>query len=439
MSEELFIWQEEQIDLEAKQTAPPSIDINKIDPLLRDRLQLCLLPGLGPRSLSVLFQVFGSASEVLRASNDALQRVPGVGPKLAHTIRTATDHVDVEGLLNWCDQNNVDIVQPEQPDVGDDLDVSVSNAKASTAKPYPTSLQELDDAPPILFVRGQWEPRDVFSIAIVGTRHATPYGLQQTKRLVRDLASSSVTIISGLARGIDTAAHRAALEAGGRTIAFLGGGLGQMYPPENAGLADEISQSGAVFSEYSPMSKPRGGMFPQRNRLIAAASLATLVIEAPQRSGALITARLASELGRGVGALPGPVNSRASSGCHELIRDGGTLVAHVDDVLELLGPFSQPVNCPTTARTTTQSSANGNAYSGESPLNQAEREVRNGAELSLNEVETTVLDLISTTGTAIDEIVASLELPVSRVSSVVSILEMKRLIRRLSSQYVSRI
>ncbi|WP_231603267.1 DNA-processing protein DprA [Neorhodopirellula pilleata] len=431
MSEELFVWQQEQIELETSTTdraseSFASIDLADIDQVLVDRLQLCLLPGLGPRSLSVLLQAFGSADAVLRASSADLQRVPGVGPKLAHTITTASDHVDVQRVLSWCRDNHVEILEPDRPGF-------------PCRSPYPTPLLELDDTPPLLFASGQWRASDEFAIAIVGTRHATPYGLQQTRNLVRDLAAASVTIVSGLARGIDTAAHRAAIEVGGRTIAFLGGGLGEMYPAENAGLAKEIRDHGAVISEYSPLAKPRSGMFPQRNRLIAAASLATLVIEAPMRSGSLITARLASEMGRSVGALPGPVNSRASSGCHHLIRDGGTLVTNADDVLELLGPVSQPI--VTTAGRVGSDSRYGDIGEGvpESALNRSEREIRNGVELSLNEIERSILDHISPTGTAIDEIIAKTELSSPRVTSIISVLEMKRLVRRLSSQYVSRI
>ncbi|WP_407652689.1 DNA-processing protein DprA [Aporhodopirellula aestuarii] len=379
------------------------VDAIQVDGALRDRLQLCLLPGLGPRSLCVLLDEFGSAGNVLRADKASLQQVSGIGPKLAHTIHTATDHIDVDAVLSWCHRQNVRIVQPD-------------------GAGYPAALDELDDTPPILFCRGLVRAADRLAVAIVGTRHATPYGLQQTRRLARDLASASVTIVSGLARGIDTAAHRAALEVGGRTMAFLGGGLGQMYPPENGPLADEIAASGAVISEYAPMSKPRGGMFPQRNRLIAAAGLATLVIEAPERSGSLITARLASEMGRGVGALPGPVNSRASQGCHRLIRDGGTLVTNADDVLELLGPLSQPIS-----------------RGEESQVNLDDREIRNGREVTLNEVERAVLDRISPTGTALDEVTVGCEMSSARVSAIVSVLEMKRLVRRLSSQYVARV
>ncbi len=393
MSEELFHWQQEQ------ETAESSI----VDVGMRDQLQLCLLPGLGPRSLRVLTDEFGSATEVLRASSEALQRVAGVGPKLAHTIRTACDHIDVNSVLRWCRENNVEITQPGN-------------------RSYPAPFTELDDTPPILFCQGQWTSVDQMAVSIVGTRHATPYGIEQTRRLARDLAAASVTIVSGLARGIDTAAHRAALEAGGRTIAFLGGGLGQMYPSENKSLAAEIATSGAVISEYAPLSKPRGGMFPQRNRLIAAAGLATIVVEAPERSGALITARLASEMGRSVGALPGPVNSRASQGCHRLIRDGGILISNVNEVLELLGPLSQPIR-----------------RNGESDSNASDREMRDGREISLNELELAVLDRISPTGSSLDAVTVACELSSARVSAIVSVLEMKRFVRRLSGQYVARV
>ncbi len=424
MSDELFFWQQEavcnaQLDDDAQQdephrsdvvpaTVPPDLPRPAMDEKLRQKLQLCLLPGLGPRSLSVLIEAFGSAAAVLRADTAALTRVPGIGPKLAHTIRTATDHLDVDDVLRWCGQHDVQIVP-----VGD--------------AGYPVAFEELVDTPPVLFSYGSWTSSDQFAVAIVGTRHATTYGLQCTRRLARDLATASVTIVSGLARGVDTAAHRAALEVGGRTIAFLGGGLGQLYPAENKPLADEIALSGAVISEYSPLSKPRAGMFPQRNRLIAAASLATLVIEAPERSGSLITARLASEMGRSVGALPGPVNSRASQGCHQLIRDGAVLVTNADDVLELLGPLSQPI-----LHSGQQASTSGASDT-------TARQMRDGREISLNELELAVLDRILPTGTALDEVTAGCGLSSARVSAIVSVLEMKRFVRRLSSQYVARV
>jgi DNA processing protein len=343
---------------------------------------------------------FGSARAILNADKSLLASVHGVGPKMAHVIETADDHVDIEDVFAWCAAKDVDILRRGQAT-------------------YPAALEELDDAPPLIFSRGTILPRDTVAVAIVGTRHATAYGLQQTRRIAMDLARAGVTIVSGLARGVDTAAHRAALEADGRTIAVLGGGLGKIYPAENGALADDISQHGAVISEYAPMAQPRGGMFPQRNRIIAALGQATLVIEAPMRSGSLITARLASELGRSVGALPGQVNSRASQGCHHLIRDGATLIQHADDVLELLGPLSGDVSRATVVD-------GGDA-------------IRDGREMTLNELERQVLFAVETSGTAIDEVTLRSGLPASRVNAIVSILEMKRFVRRLSGQYVSRI
>ncbi|MCL4145207.1 UNVERIFIED_CONTAM: hypothetical protein GTU68_043246, partial [Idotea baltica] len=277
-----------------------------------------MLPKIGPRTLVALLDHFGSAQAVLAAPGPALAQVPGVGPKLIHTIRTAHHHVDLEGLLKWCDENDSDIL-------------------VQGTSQYPARLNDLPDAPPMLFVRGDITTDDQLAVAIVGTRHATHYGLKQAERFGYALAKAGVTVVSGLARGIDAAAHNGALNAGGRTLAVLGSGLGQIYPSEHEGLAKAVAADGAVISEYAPDAKPRGGMFPQRNRLIAGLSLATLVVEAPDRSGALITARMAGEQGREVLALPGNVTSRASRGCNQLIRDGATLVQTVDDILESLG------------------------------------------------------------------------------------------------------
>jgi DNA processing protein len=267
----------------------------------------------------------------------------------------------------------------------------------------------------VLFVRGEFVSEDEIAVAIVGTRHATTYGLRQAERFAYGLAKAGVTVVSGLARGIDAAAHQGAIDGGGRTIAVLGSGLGEIYPSEHGGLAKAIEADGAVISEFAPDAKPRGGMFPQRNRLIAGLALGTLVVEAPDRSGALITARLAGEQNRDVFAIPGPVTSRASRGSNQLIRDGAVLVQNVDEVLEELGPVRRPV------------------------MTQAGHEVRSGSELTLNEIERTVLDFIDATSTRIDDVIEKSRLPAHRVMAIISVLEMRRLIRRLSGQYVSRI
>ncbi|TWU17407.1 hypothetical protein Pla52o_52110 [Novipirellula galeiformis] len=359
-------------------------------------LLLSMLPGMGPRTLSALLEQFGSAEQVLHAADAQLASVYGVGPKLTHAIRTASHHVDVDSMIQWCCQNDVAIVSADDDD-------------------YPPSLFDLPDAPPILFVHGEILANDELAVAIVGTRHATTYGLKQAERFGYAMARAGVTVVSGMARGIDSAAHEGALNGGGRTIAVLGSGLAEIYPSEHKPLAEKIAANGAVISEYAPHTKPHAGTFPQRNRLIAGLSLATLVIEAPDRSGALITARLACELNREVMALPGPVTSRMSRGCNQLIRDGAKLVQTIEDLLEGIGPMGSPIEM------------------GEG------QSIRNGADLLLNELERTVLDAVGETSTPIDEVIVKTELPAHRVLATISVLEMRSLVRRLSGQYVSRV
>ena len=224
-----------------------------------------------------------------------------------------------------------------------------------------------------------------------------------------------MTIISGLARGIDAAAHRGALAAGGRTIAVLASGVVNIYPPEHDKLADEIAAQGAILSEAPPYAEPLSGTFPQRNRLISGLSLGVIVIEAADRSGALITARHAMEQGRDVFAVPGNVDSRTSRGCHRLIRDGAKLVESADDVLEELGPLVEAAS------------------------RDDGQEIHHPAELMLNEVEQQVLAAIESQSTSIDQIVSQSGLPVPQVLSTISVLEMRRLIRRLSGTTVMRL
>jgi len=363
---------------------------------IESTLRLAMLPGVGPRTLADLLERFGTAAEVLDADAAALASVRNVGPKLVSAIRNASDHVDVVAIMQWCEDQQITLLP---------LDASH----------YPQLLRELPDAPPLLFVDGQIKACDAMAVAIVGTRHATVYGLSQAEKIAYGLAKAGVTIVSGMARGIDSSAHRGAIDAGGRTIAVFGCGLAHIYPPENTELSRRIVDNGALVSEFHPQTKPHSGTFPQRNRLISGLSHATLVIEAPERSGSLITARTAYEQGREVLALPGAVTSRASQGTNLLIRDGATLVRNVDDILECLGPLANPV--PTSDG----------------------RDVHRPAEALLNDRERLVLDAIATEATAIDNIVQSCGLPVPQVLATISVLEVRKLIRRLSSQYVSRL
>ena len=201
---------------------------------------------------------------------------------------------------------------------------------------YPARLREIADPPPVIYVRGTLSPQDEWALALVGTRRATAYGRQAAGELTRDLATNGVTVVSGLARGIDTIAHRAALDAGGRTIAVLANGLDTVYPPENRGLASEIAEAGAMISDYPLGTKPRAEFFPRRNRIMSGVSLGTLVVEGDVKSGAMITARFAAEQNREVFAVPGSIFAPQSRGPLSLIRDGATPVASVEHVLEAL-------------------------------------------------------------------------------------------------------
>jgi DNA processing protein len=361
---------------------------------LCSRLQLSLVAGIGPKLQQALLNRFGSAAGVLQATPTQLREVPGIGGKLSEQIAKAREECDAEAELALCRAHDITILAP--------------NLAA-----YPRLLLELPDPPGILFVRGAIAPPDGAALAIVGSRHATRYGLAQAERLAGALARAGFTIVSGLARGIDAAAHRGALAAGGRTLAVLGSGVLNVYPPEHVELAGEVCASGAVLSEAPPRARPLAGAFPQRNRLISGLSLGVIVVEASQQSGALITARHAMEQGREVFAVPGRIDTTTSRGCHALIRDGAKLIESPEDVLDELGPLVQPT-----------------------PLADG-RVIASPAELKLNEVERTVLAAVGGQ-TTIDEVVRKSGLATPQVLATISLLEMRRLIRRLGGNTIAR-
>ncbi|MEM7473362.1 MAG: DNA-processing protein DprA [Planctomycetota bacterium] len=361
-----------------------------------DYLQLALTTGVGPQVLAELLSTFGTASRVLAASPAELHEVNGVGVALQRRIRSGECREVAESVRQQCEQEQIRILLPSDDE-------------------FPRLLSEIDSPPSLLFVRGQLKTTDSLSIAIVGTRGASQYGRSQAERFARSLARAGLTVVSGLARGIDAAAHHGALEAEGRTIAVLANGVSEVYPPQHKELGLRVEQQGALVSEMPPGTKPKKGMFPQRNRIITGFSLGTIVIEAAERSGALISARLSGEQGREVFALPGLVTTPNSRGCHKLIRDGAILVQDPEDVIEALGPLVEGVEV--------------------SP----EQTIRNAAELQLNEQETAVLNAIGAEPTDINSVVVSSGLPVPRVLSTLSVLEMRRLVRRISGQIVQRI
>lgn len=295
------------------------------DDALAARLRLTLVPGLGPVLTRRLYERFGNADAILVATATQLSQIDGIGRKKADLFRRALDEADVSKELDLVRQHRVTLL-------------SIDDAA------YPALLKHIADPPPLLYVRGSIEARDSLGLAVVGSRQCSHYGREQADRLSALCSQAGLTILSGGARGIDTAAHRAALRVGGRTIAVLGCGLARCYPPENAELFDAIAAGGgAVVSELPMTSPPMAENFPARNRIISGLSLGVLVVEASTRSGALITARLAAEEHhREVMALPGRVDSVSSTGCHRILREGwATLVTNPGEVLDCLGEAGQ--------------------------------------------------------------------------------------------------
>ncbi len=355
---------------------------------------LTLADGIGPKLQSTLLAEFGSARQVLAQPLESLLRVRGIGTKTANSLVDPTLLDQARQILQQCRDLSIDVLP-------------------QTHTEYPRRLPEICDAPSILYRKGVLLPQDELAIAIVGSRRCTAYGRRHAERLSAGLSRAGFTIVSGLARGIDAAAHRAALQAGGRTLAVLASGVRDIYPPEHKELAEEIAQQGALLSEMPIDQRPLPGLFPQRNRIISGLCLGVIVIEATRNSGALYTARHAMEQGREVFALPGQVDSIASEGCHDLIRDGVTLVRGVDDVLSALGPLPMPTS-PTSAVT-----------------------IHSPRELVLNPLESQVLNLISTQPVYIDDLLREAAIETSRVLATLTVLEMRRLIRRLpGNQFV---
>lgn len=355
---------------------------------------LCLTPGIGPRLRRQLLDHFGTAAAVFRAAPSTLRGVPGIGPKLCSALVKIQERNLAADYEQWRAQGVRLLVEGSAE--------------------YPAALAEIPDPPGLLFQRGELLASDQLAIAIVGTRHCTSYGKMMAERLATGLARNGYTIVSGLARGIDAVAHETALKCGGRTIGVLGGGVCKIYPAEHHDLAERVIKQGALLSETEPNADPVKGAFPQRNRIISGLSHGVVVIEASITSGSLITARLALEQGREVFAVPGRADQEGSRGCHRLIRDGAKLVETIDDILEELGPLMKPTETITG------------------------QVIQHPAELQLNEIERAVLDQVAVEATNIDSIMAQCGLPPGQVLATISVLEMKKLIRRVSGQLVQR-
>ena len=348
---------------------------------------LNLLPKIGPVRVRRLLESFGDPVSILGAAKDRLMRVDGIGEETAKILHGWQDHADPAAEVAEAKQRGIAIVTQE--DEG-----------------YPAPLRDAYDPPLLLYVWGKLEARDRHSIGVVGSRRATLYGTRATKKISYQLAQSGFTIISGLARGIDTAAHEAAVAANGRTIAVIGSGLGKLYPPENLALAEKIASGfGAVVSEFPLNTAPDKQTFPMRNRIVAAWAKAVLVTECPLWSGSLITANLAVEYGKPVYAVPGPIDKPTSAGCNQLIRDGATLVADASHVLDDLGelPFARKAG-PTE--------------------NLREEEIP-----QLPEEEAAVFAAVTSDESPVDLIIERSGLPAHTVTATLMKLEMRRLVR----------
>jgi DNA processing protein len=357
---------------------------------LRDLLALHLVPGLGPRLTAALLDRFGSAAAVLQATPEQLQQVPYVRAKLARDLYQAVRRPDVDAELELMRHQGVRLLALGTPQ-------------------YPAPLANIADPPHLLYVRGTWEARDANAVAVVGSRGCSTYGRRTAERLAAGLARAGYTVVSGLARGIDGAAHRGALEAGGRTVAVLAGGLSRIYPPEHAELAVQVQAAGALLTESVMKQEPLAGMFPARNRLISGLSRGVVVVEAADKSGALITARHAAEQGREVFAVPGPVDSPASAGTLHLLRQGAKLVRHVDDILEDLGGIA----------------------AGPAPGRQE-------PPADLDETQRRVWEFLAEQPRHVDDIARHLGLPVAQLNGTLMMLEMKKVVRRLPGNQFER-
>lgn len=275
-----------------------------------------MLPKIGPVRVRRLMDALGSAEAILKANTHRLSSVQGIGPETAKIIRDWESRIDLAAELQEVSQRGIQILTQDDAQ-------------------YPDALKQSYDPPLVLYVWGDLQDSDRHALGVVGSRRCSHYGTHSARQFSFQLATSGFTIISGLARGIDTHAHEGAIAAKGRTMAVIGSGIGQVYPPENMSLAEKIADGyGAVVSEFPLNTPPSKKTFPMRNRIVAAWSQAILVVECPAWSGALITANLAGELGKPIYAVPGQIDRPSSAGCHHLIRDGAILVTGAQDILD---------------------------------------------------------------------------------------------------------
>ena len=370
-------------------------------------LRLIRADSVGPTTFAKLIKHFGSADRALGASVSELAKIDGVAFKTAEQIAATRGKFDIIAELELAQK----------------LDIWIINIDD---KRYPPALKQIYDPPPVLYIKGSLSREDNLAISIVGSRRCSLYGQEQSSRLAHFLSSAGFTICSGMARGIDTAAHQGALSAGGRTIAVQGCGLENIYPPENKKLFELIAESGACISELPLGYEPLSENFPPRNRIIAGLSLGTIVVEAGFRSGALITARAALENNREVMAVPGKIDSPLSRGAHQLIKQGAKLIESVEDVMEALGYIGEQLEDHVST------AAEKAAENIETPLFDIKA-------LKLSSPEKTIYECLKKEPLHIEEIIDDTDLAPGSVNAGLVSLRLKGLIKQLpGSLFVKR-
>lgn len=340
-----------------------------------------LIKGIGAVRMQGLIAYFGDLESAWSASPVDLAGA-GLGLKLIERVIAARERVDLDKVWEKIEMQGIKILTWQD-------------------EAYPQRLKEIDQPPPVLYVRGEYLPDDLFAVAIVGTRRVTSYGRQITEELSSFLAANGMTVISGLARGVDAIAHQSALKAGGRTIGILGSGVDKIYPPEHRGLAEQMMEQGAIISDYAPGTPPDASNFPPRNRIISGLSLAVVVIEAGETSGALITAEFAAEQGREVFAVPGSILAPQSKGTNKLIQNGAQPLLSVNDLMQALD----------VTRVGDQKAA---------------RKI-----MPADATEAKLLGVLGSEPLHVDEIRNQSELPIEKVSAALALMELKGMVRQV--------
>jgi DNA processing protein len=344
-----------------------------------------LVKGIGAVRFQRLLERFGDAETAWRAAPVDLARA-GLGSKMIERLVALREKVDLSRIWEQIQAKGIQVL-------------------TWMDEAYPQRLKEIEQPPPVLYLRGELTPEDSWAVAIVGTRRITPYGRQVTEEIASFLAANGITVVSGLARGVDALAHSASLKAGGRTLAVLGSGVDKIYPPENRALAEKIFEHGAVLSDYAPGTPPESSNFPPRNRIISGLSMAVVVIEAGETSGALITAEFAAEQGREIFAVPGNILAPQSKGTNKLIQQGAIPLLNASDIMQTLN------------------------------LTRVGQHKAARKALPADEVEAKLLDTMGEEPLHIDEIRNQTGLPVEKVSATLVMMELKGMVRQVGNMH----